>query len=101
MNGAGWARGWGGAAKGGGRHAEDESYFVSVSDLMVGLLFLFIIILMAFALNFRSAEDAAEETLDALTKERNVLELERVVRELVAEMPDAATATSAAVLNVE
>ena len=29
------------------------------------------------------------------------LELERVVRELVAEMPDAATATSAAVLNVE
>jgi flagellar motor protein MotB len=77
VNGAGWARGWGGAAKGGGRHAEDESYFVSVSDLMVGLLFLFIIILMAFALNFRSAEDAAEETLDALTKERNVLELER------------------------
>lgn len=82
MNGGGWVRNWGGAAKGGDRHAEDESYFVSVSDLMVGLLFLFIIILMAFALNFRSAEDAAEATQDALTSQRNALERDRAALSL-------------------
>lgn len=77
MNQAGWTHGWGSAARKGGRPAEDESYFVSVSDLMVGLLFVFIIILMAFALNFRSAEDAAKATLESLTAQRNALELER------------------------
>ncbi len=82
MNGTGWARGWGSAAKGSDRHAEDESYFVSVSDLMVGLLFLFIIILMAFALNFRSAEDAAKASLDALTSQRNALERDRAALSL-------------------
>lgn len=82
MNGAGWARNSSGAANGSDRHAEDESYFVSVSDLMVGLLFLFIIILMAFALNFRSAEDAAEATLEALTSERNALERDRAALSL-------------------
>ena len=77
MNATGWARGATAAARRRGRTGEDESYLVSVSDLMVGLLFLFIIILMAFALNFRSAEDAATSTLEALTLERNALEEER------------------------
>ncbi len=70
------ANGWGGGDAGGwsGQPAgEDDSYLASVSDLMVGLLFLFIIILMAFALNFRSAEDAAETTLDELLTERDRL----------------------------
>lgn len=72
------ARGWGGGNAGswsGGPASEDDSYLASVSDLMVGLLFLFIIILMAFALNFRSAEDAAEATLDELLTERDQLTL--------------------------
>jgi chemotaxis protein MotB len=80
----GWSNGWrgglgGGPGNGGNGAAagQDESYLVSVSDLMVGLLFLFIIILMAFALNFRSAEDAAEATLEALVVERDALTLER------------------------
>lgn len=34
----------------------EEGYLASLSDLMVGLLFIFIIILMAFALNYREAE---------------------------------------------
>ena len=38
----------------------EESYLASVSDLLVGLLFVFIIVLMAFALNFRSAEQEAQ-----------------------------------------
>lgn len=72
------AKGWsGGDAEGWAREpvGEDDSYLASVSDLMVGLLFLFIIILMAFALNFRSAEDAAEATLDELLTERDRLAL--------------------------
>lgn len=60
-----------------GRAAEEEGgYLASVSDLMVGLLFVFIILLMAFALNFRVAErDAKQE------EERLVLELEEVEKE--------------------
>lgn len=48
---------------------EDEGYLASVSDLMVGMLFVFILILMAFALNYRTAQDQAdadhEQLLDA------------------------------------
>jgi chemotaxis protein MotB len=35
----------------------DEGYFASVSDLMVGILFVFLLMLTVFALNFRDAED--------------------------------------------
>jgi flagellar motor protein MotB len=37
---------------------EEESYFVSMTDILVGLLFIFIIMLMTFALQFRDAEAA-------------------------------------------
>lgn len=40
---------------------DGESYLASVSDLMVGILFVFLIILMAFALSLRTAEKAAAE----------------------------------------
>ena len=36
---------------------EEESYFVSMADMMVGLLFIFIILLLYFALQFRQATD--------------------------------------------
>lgn len=39
----------------------DESYFVSMTDLMVGMLFVFIIMLMAFALNLRDAQQTQEK----------------------------------------
>jgi chemotaxis protein MotB len=75
---SGWGGGgWGAGDTANGAPGQDESYLVSVSDLMVGLLFLFIIILMAFALNFRSAEDAADATLEALVVERDDLAVER------------------------
>ena len=35
---------------------EDEDYLASVSDLMVGMLFVFILMLMAFALSYRGAQ---------------------------------------------
>lgn len=47
----------------------EESYLASLSDLMVGLLFIFIIILMAFALNYRQAETVTQQTTEQLHTE--------------------------------
>jgi len=54
---------------------EDNNYLTSVSDLMVGMLFLFIILLMAFALNYRTAEEQAAEVEAELTRERDEVSL--------------------------
>jgi chemotaxis protein MotB len=35
---------------------EEESYFVSMTDLMVGVIFVFVILLMAFAMSYREQE---------------------------------------------
>ncbi|HET6519128.1 MAG TPA: hypothetical protein VFG47_04845 [Geminicoccaceae bacterium] len=58
----------------------DTGYLASVSDLMIGLLFIFIILLMAFALNFRTAEEQAQQTMERLLAEKQdlVIEKERV-----------------------
>ncbi len=47
---------------------EEESYFVSMTDLMVGMLFVFIIMLMAFALNLREQQDKFDQTTNQLTQ---------------------------------
>jgi flagellar motor protein MotB len=48
-------------------HVEDEeSYFVSMTDMMVGLLFIFIIMLMFFALKFQEAAIKQTVTTQAL-----------------------------------
>ena len=51
---------------------EGESFYVSMTDLMVGVVFIFIIMLMAFALNMRDAErkmsDAASDSAVAEQK---------------------------------
>ncbi len=64
--------------------AGEDSYLASVSDLLVGLLFVFIIMLMAFALDFRSAEQEAqtvkrdfESELAKVAAERDRLAAER------------------------
>jgi chemotaxis protein MotB len=44
---------------------------------MVGMLFFFIILLMAFALNYRSAENQAAETEMQLTRERDAVSVEK------------------------
>jgi len=49
---------------------EGESYFVSMTDLMVGMLFIFIIMLMAFALNLRDAQQTHEDINKELTGAR-------------------------------
>lgn len=45
---------------------EGENYFVSMTDIMVGLLFVFIIMLMTFALNYRERQDVSEEDIRRL-----------------------------------
>jgi chemotaxis protein MotB len=55
---------------------EEESYFVSMTDLMVGLLFIFIIMLMVFALQYREAE-------------RKNLEAEQVIKKTTERLVDA------------
>ncbi len=51
---------------------EEESYFVSMTDMMVGLLFIFIIMLMYFALQLRQKTDelsGAREIRDEILKD--------------------------------
>src|SRR5580693_10780857 len=40
-----------------------EGYFASVSDMMVGILFIFLLLLTVFALNFRDAEQEQKAKL--------------------------------------
>ena len=54
----------------------EESYFVSMTDIMVGLLFIFVIMLMAFGLMLKDAEDSTKTQVEL--KETQV-ELKEVV----------------------
>jgi flagellar motor protein MotB len=63
---------------------EAEGYFASVSDLMVGILFIFLLMLTVFALNFRQAEQEQlvrrqeyEAALAALDQQRKETEVQR------------------------
>ncbi|WP_313231888.1 OmpA/MotB family protein [Sphingobium yanoikuyae] len=59
--------------------AEEENYFVSMTDLMVGLVFVFIILLMYFALQF---QDVTEELSGANATRTQILEdLEKTLKE--------------------
>jgi flagellar motor protein MotB len=50
-----------------------DSYLASLSDLMIGLLFIFIIILMAFALSYKSTQESSEHERAALQAENTAL----------------------------
>lgn len=59
--------------------AEEENYFVSMTDLMVGLVFVFIILLMYFAMQF---QDITEELTGASKTRTEILEkLQETLRE--------------------
>jgi len=60
----------------------EESYFVSMTDIMVGLLFIFIIMLMAFGLMLKIAVKDTEQTRD------NVREVVRQSRDEVKQIRD-------------
>jgi chemotaxis protein MotB len=55
-------------------HGEGENYFVSMTDMMVGMLFIFIILLMSFALLFRQQTDATKATQTRKIEHANAIE---------------------------
>lgn len=50
-------------AASGSQEAEGENYFVSMTDMMVGVLFIFIIMLMTFALDFQKTTDIQQSSI--------------------------------------
>ena len=64
--------------------AHDESYFASFTDLLVGILFIFIILLMVVATNYHKQQkdtENATEVLTAINSSRNIV-LESVKKSL-------------------
>jgi len=59
---------------------EEESYFVSMTDMMVGIIFIFIILLMTFALSFREAEKERQ------TKSEQLQNVEKAKREILTDI---------------
>jgi chemotaxis protein MotB len=55
-------------------HGGGENYFVSMTDMMVGMLFIFIILLMSFALLFRQQTDVTNETRTSKIRHANEIE---------------------------
>jgi chemotaxis protein MotB len=53
---------------------EDGNYLASMSDLMVGMLFIFIIMLMAFALSYRRAQEHSDQERADLLDQKSALE---------------------------
>ncbi len=51
---------------GSGDTRESENYFVAMADMMVGVLFIFILMLTGFALDFRRTTDAQQTALKAV-----------------------------------
>jgi flagellar motor protein MotB len=72
---------------------EGENYFVSMTDMMVGVLFIFIIMLMVFALDFRTKTDTQKIALEAAQQAAaKVNELQKEIRSHIAAMDEAAAA---------
>lgn len=70
-----------------GEQAEGENYFVSMTDMMVGVLFIFIILLMTFALLFQNTTQKQEQKIVVATDVGKTLkqlqdEIEARLREL-------------------
>ncbi|MEO5334925.1 MAG: hypothetical protein H7839_23170, partial [Magnetococcus sp. YQC-5] len=51
---------------------EDEGFFASMTDMMVGMLFLFILMLMFFALKFNEAAVQITKTAKTLLSAKNI-----------------------------
>lgn len=60
---------------------EEGGYFASVSDLMVGILFVFLLVLTVFALNYRQAEK--DQTIERSRYEEAQRQAERAKQEAI------------------
>jgi hypothetical protein len=66
---------------------EGENYFVSMTDMMVGVLFIFIIMLMIFALDFRTKTDVQDNAIDVAREvTRKLDDLQQDVKAEIASM---------------
>ena len=61
-----------------GFESESTGYLISVSDIMAGLLFIFIITLAAFILNFHEATAKTEQRREILEKEVEATQQEKI-----------------------
>lgn len=59
---------------------EEESYYVSMTDLLVGVIFIFVIILMYYALRFQEAEETRLSRIEELETAR--LAREEILRDV-------------------
>jgi flagellar motor protein MotB len=91
-------------------HEEEESYFASMTDVFIGLLFVFIIMLVFFAMRFQDATAAQQREASALkdakeSQEKVIKQLEEATaarekaaerqNELVNDLTDSETARAA------
>lgn len=73
-----------------GGSEDGENYFVSMTDMMVGVLFIFIIMLMMFALDFRTKTEVQENAVDEAHKiARKLEELRGQVRSEITMLDEA------------
>jgi flagellar motor protein MotB len=83
-----------------GHHVEeDENYFISMTDMMIGILFVFIILLMVFAMNLRQQTDTSEETIERLkqvaaTAEQVKQEVQALQRQVSTEIASVSAAAA-------
>jgi len=69
---------------------ESVNYFVPMTDMMIGVLFIFILMLTAFALDFRRTTDAQETALKVAQEVASTLDpLQSAVREQMAQLDKA------------
>jgi flagellar motor protein MotB len=72
---------------------EGENYFISMTDMMVGVLFIFVIMLMTFALDFQKTTDIQQSSINVA--QQVALKLQRMqldVRSKLSQMDRAAQA---------
>lgn len=82
--------------------AEGENYFVSMTDMMVGMLFIFIILLMSFALVFRHQTDKQEGKIEVAEEVgRRLNELEARIRRRMTELREASQIRSRLLKELE
>lgn len=65
------------SAPGLAEEAEAEGYFASVSDLMVGVLFVFLLMLTVFALNFRDDSARLDEVIARAERAEQAFQVEK------------------------
>jgi chemotaxis protein MotB len=81
---------------------QDENYFVAMADMMVGVLFIFILMLTGFALDFRRTTDAQQTALKAVTDVTDKLDpLQSHVQERIAQLDKSIEDRRALLRNIQ